>query len=354
MMPKKKITILLTDVNHPVTPGAIEILKSNKNYSITIIGVDSSNSNQGSLWVDKFYNVSKAESPNFIKELLKLSLINKVDVVLPWANSDSLAISKQINKFQSKNIKVLCNTYKITKTLVDKGLLYQSLKESNIPIPKYYLISNIVELKNAISLLNYPKNKIIVKPRSLSGGRGLFVLSEKSDIDTRNINHNLPKNALFEIFKTLLNKSDLNYIAMEYLKGEDYSVDTLSSEGKSIFIVQRKRLSDIGGVSSIGEMVYDKKIHDTVKKIISYFKIDYNCNIQLRYRNGRLGQPYVYDINPRISGTIVANTYAGIDLLTFGIYQILNIPFPKNLKYKRLKMIRYWSEKYEKISDDLY
>ncbi len=355
-MTKKTITVLLTDVSHPVTPRAVEILKGNLDYSVTVIGVDSMGSNIGSLWVDKFFSLPKPESSNYIKKLLEICLAQKVDVVVPWTNLEALVISKNTRKFQSKNIKIVCNDFEITKTLVDKGLFYKSLEGSNILVPRYQLVSNIDELEKAIGQLGYPKNKIVVKPRGLSGGRDLFVLSAKSNIDLRDTNHNLPKNALLEMVRSSGRKNDLNYMVMEYLGGDDYSVDTLCSKGNPIFIVQRKRLADLGGVSSVGETVYDQKVYDTVKSIIDFFKIDFNCNIQLKYKTGQVGSPYVYDINPRISGTIVANAHAGIDMLTLGIYQALNIPFPKDQRkeYQHLKMVRYWSEKYRIMSGEWY
>ncbi|MBU1118020.1 ATP-grasp domain-containing protein [Patescibacteria group bacterium] len=353
---KKTITILLTDVSHPVTSRAVEILKENQEFSITVIGVDSTNSDTGSLWVDKLFNISKPESLNYAKELLNICTKEKVNVILPWTNSETLAISKSASLFQSRNIKIVSNDYILTNTLVDKGLLYQALKGLNIPIPKYQLVSNINDLEKAIDQLGYPENKVVVKPRNLSGGRGLFVLSATSNLELRDANRNIPKTALLEIVLASKHQNNLDYIVMEYLEGEDYSVDTLSSKGKPLFIVQRTRISDSGGISSIGETVNDKKVRTVVENIIKYFKIDSNCNLQLKYKKGQVGFPYIYDINPRISGTIVANTYAGIDLLTLGIYQALNIPFPKNhkKKYRHLKMVRYWSEKYQILSDKRY
>lgn len=355
-MDRKIITVLITDVSHPVTPRVVEVLKKNRKFFIKVVGVDSTGLNYGSLWVDKFYSVSKPETTKYAKELLKICSMEKVDIVVPWTNSETLAISKEISVFRRKNIMVLSNEYKTNNILVDKGLLYKFLEGSKVAIPKYQLASNIDELEKAIDKLGYPENKVVVKPRNLSGGRGLFVLSPISSIDTRNVNYNIPKRALLEIILSSGKKQDLDYIVMEYLEGEDYSVDTLCENGEAIFTVQRKRLSDSGGISVVGETVYDQKVLNTIKKIIKIFRINFNCNIQLRYKSGTTGLPYVYDINPRISGTIVANKFVGIDLLTLGIYQALNIPLPKNQtkRYRHQRMVRYWSEKYQKVSKKLF
>lgn len=346
----KKINILLTDVNHPVTPRVVEILKNNQRISINVIGVDSSKEKYGSLWVDKFYNVSNPESRNYINQLVNICIKEKVDIIIPWTNIETLIISKHIQIFKKNRIMVLTNKFSINKILVDKGAFYEEIKNTDIPIPKYKIINNIKELSDAIDLFDYPKDKVVVKPRLLSGGRGLFVLSKKTDINTRNINHSLSKKALLEIFNNSKNKN-IKYLVMEYLKGDDFSVDILCNNGEIISAIQRKRVSDLGGISVVGETTKDEKVDKIIKKIVKHFKINFNCNIQLRYRNQKnKGQPLVYDINPRISGTIVANAYVGIDLLTNCIYKILKMPLDNRYEYQHIKMVRYWSEKYQKLS----
>ena len=67
---------------------------------------------------------------------------------------------------------------------------------------------------------------------------------------------------------------------------------------------------------------------------------------QLRYPYVSGGQPLVYEVNPRISGSIVANDAAGVKLLYFGILLALGQPIPKRkeLRVMQTRMVRYWTE----------
>lgn len=355
-MKKKKINILITDVNHPVTASAVAVLKNNVDIIFNIIGVDSSKFTYGKSWTDKLYNLPDPEDNEYINKLLRICKKEKVDLIVPWTNIEALVISKAQNKFKKINTSLLCNSQKTTATLIDKGKMYKALTNSGIPLPKYKLVSNPIQLKKAVLELGYPANYVVVKPANYSGGRGLWILDSIGGLVDPNKNKHLPLKAFLEILKSLdkRKKQTLNYIVMEYLAGKDYSVDVLCKKGQPLHVVQRIRIVDFGGISTVGETTYDKKIKKIIIKIIKFFNLDLNCNIQLRYRTNKTGEPYVYDINPRISGTIVVNHFAGINLLLYGIYQALGIKLPKkiNKRYKKLMMIRHWSEKYQYGNED--
>jgi len=52
----------------------------------------------------------------------------------------------------------------------------------------------------------------------------------------------------------------------------------------------------------------------------------------------------VHEINPRVSGTIVANEAAGVNLLYYGIRKAMGPDIPKHERIKEVKMIRYLKE----------
>ncbi len=355
MQNRNDIRVLLTDVNHPVTPSVTKILKANNEYNIFIVGVDTSKQTFGALWTDKFYLVSDPTSDQYYLDILSIAKQERIDVIIPWTNIEALALSKHAQIFKENNIKVICNSYQTTHTLVDKGTAYESLKHTTIPVPEYSLVSTIEEVKKAVYALGYPNKQVILKPRNYSGGRGIYLIGTHANLIGGLTSKQIPLEAFIAILNAVPEdkKKKLDYIAMEYLTGEDFSVDTFSELGKPLWIVQRKRIADIGGVSSIAETVDNSQVRNLAEDIIKHFSINYNCNLQFRYRNNMTGQPYIYDINPRISGTIIANFYAGIDLLTLSIYKTMGIAidYSRFTSYKKIRVIRYWSEWIENLED---
>jgi carbamoyl-phosphate synthase large subunit len=138
-------------------------------------------------------------------------------------------------------------------------------------------------------------------------------------------------------------------VAMEFLPGEEYSVDILAENGTPVITVPKKRVETAPGLSVIGEVDLNETIIEQVKNISNEFGFDYNINIQLR--ESRNGDFYPYEINPRIAASIDAARRAGANLLYFGIKLALEENVPDVDITDGLQMIRYYEEYYS-ISGD--
>ena len=344
---KNKTKVLFTDVGHPVTGGTLKNLKET-DKNLYFIGVDNTRDTMGFLWVDKFYTIPKPSDPNYINSLLEVAVKEKVDLIIPWTNEEALVIAKSSQLFKNEGIKLLSNSESTIRKLVDKGSMYNNLKIKGFPVPNFRLASNIREIEDAIIGLGYPKIPVVVKPRNLSGARGFCIIDKNPDLDKRGFGNKLPLKAFISLLEESGNKEKLSYLVMEFLTGKDFSVDCLCKNGEPIFIIPRTRISAMGGVSLIGETTDDLKVRKLVKRVIKSFRLTYNVNIQLRYRKSISEEPFIYDINPRISGTIVANSGAGINLLYCGIKLALGESVPKrnNMKYRGVKMVRYWEQEF--------
>ena len=133
---------------------------------------------------------------------------------------------------------------------------------------------------------------------------------------------------------------------MEYLPNNDYSVDILAKNGEIIAMVPKIREVKSHGPSLVSKVDYNPKIVSLVKKISKVFNLNHNVNIQLRL--GDDGEPYPYEINPRIAGTIAACNHIGLNLIYYGIKLALKEVVKSPSKYKKNStMIRYYEELYE-------
>lgn len=349
---KKQLKILFTDVGHPITGSTLKDLKKQSD-DFYIVGIDNTLDTMGNLWVDKFYLISKPSNPNYIKDLFGVASKEKVDLIVPWTNEEALLIAKNEKIFSNSGIKLLNNTEERIHSVVDKGLMYNNLKSKGFPVPNYKLVSNINDLKEAILELGYSDKPVVVKPRSLSGERGFCIIDNKPELDKRGFGNKLPLSAFLSLLEESGKVNNLDYVVMDFLAGRDYSVDCLCKDGEAHFILPRTRVNAMGGVSLIGEFTDDLKVRKQVEKVIKDFGFSYNINIQLKYKEAdSSGIPLIYDINPRISGTVVANSGAGINLLYYGIRLALNmsIPTKSELKYDGVKMVRYWQQKFVKTN----
>lgn len=179
--------------------------------------------------------------------------------------------------------------------IINKPVLLQVLAEHGIAVPRF-VTGNLVE-----------------KPVQGSGGRGQRV---------------------FDSF------------VMEYVLGEDWSVDVLVNNGVVHAQVPRARLRAKG--ASIHGRVKDPapEIRAIVRKTIAALgPVSGLLNVQL-FTRARDGVLMVYEVNPRISGSIMLSVYAGVDLLRMEIRRQLGLDFSDLNTVPRdgATMHRYYSE----------
>jgi carbamoyl-phosphate synthase large subunit len=133
-------------------------------------------------------------------------------------------------------------------------------------------------------------------------------------------------------------------LVAEYLPGDEYSVDCLADHGKTKLVVPRLRKRMINGISVEGEFVKEESIIEYCSKIINEIQLHGNIGIQVK--KSVAGKFLILEINPRVQGTVVAGTGAGINLPVLGVKQELGWPITdEELQVKwGTKFSRYWAE----------
>ncbi len=344
------LRVLFTGDGHPVAKSVLESLRRSSDYDLHIVGVDLAERGNGFAWVDRHYTVPGSDTDGFVEVVLDVCLRENVQLVIPWSDDEVEAIARNSAVFHENGIAILCSPYASIKRVIDKGILLQELQRTDIPVPGFVLADTPEEVEAAAIKLGYPSRPVIVKPRRSSCARGFWILDPEVDLKQFFPSQKLSLNA----FATLLHEARGRgqkipaYVVMQYLEGDDYSVDALAFNGEALYIVPRRRLKAVEGVSQISEVVCNEKVKSIVSRIINEFSLHLNVNIQLRYSHGSTGQPLIYEVNPRISGSIVVNDAAGVNILYFGILSALGKPIPKRKELQVLptRMTRYWTEEY--------
>lgn len=336
-----EIRLILTSVGGLVSPGMIESLRRT-DETFYIVGIDMQPDAIGFHFVDRSYTVPSGDSRDYIPCLMEIASKENAKVVIPCSDEELLSISKVKRDFERKGIIPLCSDYEAVSIAIDKGAMLEFLKTKAVPTPRFYLPKDISELGREAEALGYPDNPVVVKPRRSRGGRGFRILKEQIDLFGSRESYFIRLNHLIEIIKECQEFPSI--ILMEYLPGDEFSVDALADNGTPIYIIPRKRIKAIGGPSQIGEIAQNEEVKDMVRRIIKAFKFNFNVNIQLKCSSQLGKKPLVYEINPRISGTIVANKAAGVNLLYYGIRKAMGLDIPKHDRVKEVKMIRYLKE----------
>ncbi|MDD4762048.1 MAG: ATP-grasp domain-containing protein [Candidatus Pacebacteria bacterium] len=311
---KRKYNILLTASG--LSPVGINTALSLREITHKLIGVDVTNDNTASYFVDSFYKVPLAsQKKDFLRTLLKISKREKIDCIFPLTLEESLVLTKNSKIFEKNKIKIAnLNNQNILKICNDKWLTNRYLLKKGIPVPKAFSPKNIAELKKMVKLLGYSQNKVVFKPRVTHGSRGFRILASQYDRYSLLMDQKPTDNIYLSldqiIFDLKTKKSFPKIIIMDFLEGEDYSVYCFCDKGEALVILPMKRSGLLPGMSLGGKIIFNNDIIEYVRRIIKSFNFSGPINIQLK--NTEFG-PFIYEINTRVSATTIAARGVGLN-----------------------------------------
>jgi carbamoyl-phosphate synthase large subunit len=346
----KDITILLTCCNGLISPSQIKCLRSVKERRINIVGVDMNELGVGSRKVDIFYKVPPPKSASHINKIFDICKNNNVDFIIPASEEESLSLVVNKEKFHKINTKIITNTREVLEKSIDKGNFLKYIKQKGLPCARFMIPKNIDEFEKACHKLGYPKEPVATKPRLGSGNRGFRIIQNKTKKGDLLLNHKpgTPYTTLKDIKEALTSEEVTTFpgiVLMEYLPGQDYSVDILAKNGDALIIVPKKRIVAVPGLSIVGQVDLNQEVINSARSICKAFSFNYNVNIQFRFsKDNKL---YPYEANTRAAGSIAACQAAGANLFYYGIKLALGEDIPKASIKNGTRMMRYYKEYYE-------
>jgi carbamoyl-phosphate synthase large subunit len=313
-----------------------------------IIATDVTEVSKGKIDGDEFVIVPYANSDEYITTLLNICAGNKIDVVIPGSEVELKVISSSKVLFEQKSIHLLINSQDILRTCLDKNLTSKFLADNGFYTP----LSTEVRSVDDLAKLN--KFPLVLKP-SIGGGGSVNTLIAQNEKE-------------LQLFSMFLLEQYPAFIAQEYVgDGEsEYTVGILSDKDQNIIdsiILKRNILSGLGsklkvknktnqtqlgnylvissGISQ-GEIIKNVLIRNTCEKLAVSLGSIGPLNIQCRLVDEKL---YVFEINPRFSGTSPMRAMAGFNEVELMIRNlILNEQHFARINYQLGHVVRGLSE----------
>jgi biotin carboxylase len=137
----------------------------------------------------------------------------------------------------------------------NKGLMRETLKKHNVPIPTFFRVNTYSEFLNSVRQL---RGKIIVKPADNSGSRGVYLLNENYDKESVDY--------AFNYTKKFSRGGEI--VVEEYMEGPEVSVETLCVDGEVHIIAITDKLTS--GAPNFVEMGHSQPSmlpKDTIENI---------------------------------------------------------------------------------------
>ena len=238
----------------------------------------------------------RAEDSFYVEWLLNYISDNRIDIFIPTSEAEVSVVSRNLN-FIEAHCKVLINDPLIISKCFDKHETLEYLSVNNISVPRHGIIGR------GEPPLIFP---IIAKPRIGRGSKGIMKINSEA---------------------MLADYCPDEYVWQEFLAPdqEEYTcaVYLTKSLSKRFFILNRSLL---GGYTSKGVVVNNKDISEYLSKISDVFDKPGLFNVQLRLTDDG---PKLFEINPRISSTVVFRDKLGFHDLRWWISECLNLMLPE-------------------------
>lgn len=341
----RDLTILVSACGAQFMPGLVDCLKNNGERNIRIIGVDMEQDLTVLQMVDVFYTVPNVTDSLYVDRLLEICQTEKVDVVMPFMSAELLPLIDRKEEFEKIGVKISVSDRKSVEITSNKYRFYSFLKTNGLYVPKFAHIKTWQDLIPACHACGYPKNAVCIKATELSGSRGIRII--KPNVSRFDLLFKEKPNSFYttleELLETLKEKEIMpEMMAMEYLPGNEGSVDLLAENGKIIYMAYRESNINLHSIPQAATLIENKEAYEIAEKVISVLGLSGNADLD--FKNDENGHPVLMEINPRIAATMRIFKEGGLNLPYLRIKQLLGEELPKlEIKYG-IKMKRRYLE----------
>lgn len=270
--------ILISAANADVCLSMARIIRSDPFYRTAhVIGLTPDSPWPARQYFDDVLAIPMVHESGYEAALIRIINELKPDVFIPFSEAELSWFARNPDVLSRLKIKVIINPAAILRVFLDKKDTANYLQELGVAVPVTYDPVNLTD--NQLP--------VIMKPRRSAGSKNMAV-----------IRNALQLRGFREQFKAQLG----DFVAQELIDVHDAEFTCgLWRCGTTLrHCTFRRRLQ--GGMTGFARVEQDAAIDATLEKIAASLDGDFFINVQLRLRGG---VPYVFEINPRFSSTVM-------------------------------------------------
>lgn len=339
---QETITILITGAGAPGIQGTIYSLRENyDNRSFHIIGTDVCEQVVGKYLCDEFYTIAPArDTEQYLYDLQTLCRKSNISIILPQNTAELSILSGEKNRFFALGVQIIVSDHQSIELANNKYKLFQSALKNNIPIASHALVSCFDQLKKEALKIGWPDKAVVVKPPTSNGSRGVRVIIEK--LDRKKAFYTEKPSSLYislDELHAILGDNFPELIVMEYLPGDEYTVDVFRN-ADSFIAIPRKREIIRSGITFAATLKQDEWLIDCSKKLADAVGLTFCFGFQ--YKINEQGTPLLLESNPRVQGTMVMSALAGANIIYSSVKALLGEDIPEMTVDWNTQLLRYW------------
>jgi len=257
-----------------------------------------------SRYCKRFHLIPGPEEPEHIPAILAVCREEEIDVVLPVQHDEIIAVSKNQELFESVGIRLPFPSYPLMELTVDKYRMAKIARESGIPVPETYLLSEI-DPRDLGKKIGFP---VLTKLRNGTGQRGQKRVQSTEEFEV-------------QVHSLLQEYDEEEIIVQEYIPGsvQDtmYTVGLLYNHNHELrACVPLKKIrskSYTGGTAICTKAENRPDVKEMAIRLMnSLGKWEGIADVEIKI-DPRDGKPKFIELNPRPWGSMYGAQAAGVD-----------------------------------------
>ena len=319
---KKNTKILLTGAGGP---AAICAFKSLSDHDFEIHMADMDGLSAGLYFVPdtQRHVIPSAKHPDFVQIMLNLCKANSIDILIPTVDFELEQLALNRDLFELYDIQLLLAEHDVLQKIMNKYNLLNAVFQT-VDVGQFDMLAHAEEK-------DWKGKKIVVKPISGSGSRGVCFYEDYSEIPESSFDNDL-------------------LMIQEFASGPEYSVDVMiGKNGEVKAAVPRVRMRTDSGVSVTGKIENNKRVIEYVKQVVGAIGLTYMANVQV-IDSPECG-PRLIEINPRFSGGLSLVIASGANTPLMSINELLGKEVATVHEFKEIAMVRSFTETFMNAED---
>jgi carbamoyl-phosphate synthase large subunit len=292
--PHKRCRVLVTGAGSGVGQGIIKALRLSK-LPLTIIGADIAPMNAALYRTDEAVIVPRVELPGSLAEIVKILLLNRVDVVMVGSEFDLVFFSENRAEIEGQAATlVIASPPNTVHVADDKWLTAEFLRENDLPYAEAALPTGLDDAARIAGEWGYP---VVLKTRRGTSSRHVHIVK-----DRRMMADCYPSTPLPMLQRLLaIPGPELH---------REYTCSVFKTPDGQIFGPFTARRTIRGGTSWHVEVARFPELHELLLGIGRAMDFMGSLNVQLMLtENG----PVPFELNARFSGTTAVRAHFGFN-----------------------------------------
>lgn len=246
---------------------------------------------------------------DYVDAALDFCVRHAIDVL--WPTWQAQAIAARRGDFESHGVRVLTSPAEAIGLFEDKAAAYAAAARLGVPVPEHHVATTAAEFETAYgTLVGNGHAEVCLKPVTGVGAAGFWIVSTEppslADLYAAP-RRRMPLAQLRELVRQSETFAPL--LVMPVLPGGEYSVDTLSHDGKVARTVPRFKSPTTRRVL----LDAHPDLEWYTRLLVEEHALSYLTNTQ--FRIDEHGRPFLLEVNTRASGGLFQSCLAGGNLV---------------------------------------